>query len=73
MKFSAMLIFFFLWHCWVYCPVANWHWGGGFLAQWGILDFAGGSVVHIVGGILQGCSLKMRFYLLVSGFRVRKR
>jgi len=51
MKFSSMLIFFFIWHCWVYCPVANWHWGGGFLAQWGILDFAGGSVVHIVGGV----------------------
>jgi len=54
-------MFFFIWHCWVYCPVAHWHWGNGFLAQWGILDFAGGSVVHIVSGSLQGCSLKMRF------------
>jgi len=51
MKFSSMLIFFFLWHCTVYCPVAHWVWGQGFLQKWGAIDFAGGTVVHIVAGI----------------------
>jgi len=51
MKLSSMLIFFFFWHCLVYCPVCYWHWGQGFLSMWGILDFAGGNVVHIVAGV----------------------
>ena len=51
MKFHSMLLFFFLWHCLVYCPVAHWVWGGGFLMQWGVLDFAGGNVVHILSGV----------------------
>lgn len=51
MKFSSMLIFFALWHFLVYCPVAHWVWGGGFLMKWGVLDFAGGNVVHIVSGV----------------------
>jgi len=51
MKFSSMLVFFFLWHCLVYCPVAHWVWGAGFLRRWGVLDFAGGNVVHIVSGV----------------------
>ena len=48
MKLHSMLIFFFLWHCLVYCPVAhmNWH-PNGILRRWGVLDFAGGNVVHI--------------------------
>jgi len=50
MIFSRMLIFFFLWHCLVYCPIAHWVWGGGFLQEWGVIDFAGGTVVHIVSG-----------------------
>ena len=51
MKLSSMLIFFALWHFLVYCPVAHWVWGGGFLMRWGVLDFAGGNVVHIVSGV----------------------
>lgn len=51
MKFSALLIFSALWSLVVYCPVAHWLWGGGWLAQLGALDFAGGAVVHISSGI----------------------
>ncbi|MEJ8574938.1 ammonium transporter [Microbaculum marinum] len=51
MKFSAMLWFMALWLIVVYCPVAHWVWGGGFLADDGVLDFAGGTVVHINSGI----------------------
>jgi len=51
MKFSAWVLFSLLWMTFVYVPVAHWVWGGGFLAQWGALDFAGGTVVHINAGI----------------------
>ena len=51
MKFSAMLIFVGLWSLLVYAPVAYWVWGGGFLGGAGVLDFAGGTVVHINSGI----------------------
>ena len=52
MKFSAMLIFITLWIVIVYVPVAHWVWGpGGFLADDGVLDYAGGTVVHINAGI----------------------
>lgn len=51
MKFSAMLIFSLLWSVLVYAPVCHWVWGGGFLQQMGVLDFAGGIVVHITAGI----------------------
>jgi len=51
MKFSAMLIFMGLWSLLVYAPVAHWVWGGGFLATAGVLDFAGGTVVHINAGV----------------------
>ena len=50
MKFSAMMLFMALWVTFVYAPVANWVWGGGFLGEMGILDFAGGTVVHINAG-----------------------
>jgi Amt family ammonium transporter len=51
-KFSTLLIFSVLWFTLVYCPVAHWVWGsGGWLAQLGALDFAGGTVVHITAGI----------------------
>ena len=63
MKFPSMLIFFFFWHCWVYCPIAHWHWGQGYLARWGVLDFAGGHVVHIVAGSPQ--DLRCAFTYLV--------
>ena len=50
-KFSSFLIFSILWLLLVYSPIAHWVWGdGGFLKTWGILDFAGGSVVHINAG-----------------------
>ena len=51
MKFSAMLWFTGLWSVIVYAPVAHWVWGGGFLGEVGVLDFAGGTVVHINAGI----------------------
>jgi Amt family ammonium transporter len=52
MKFSALLIFSALWFTLVYCPVAHWVWGsGGWLAKLGVLDFAGGIVVHISAGV----------------------
>jgi Amt family ammonium transporter len=50
MKFSAMLVFAALWSIAVYCPVAHWLWGGGWLGRLGALDFAGGAVVHISSG-----------------------
>jgi Amt family ammonium transporter len=51
-KFSSLLIFSALWLTVVYCPVAHWVWGeGGWLLNLGILDFAGGSVVHINAGV----------------------
>lgn len=52
MKFSAMLVFIALWSVFVYAPIAHWVWEpGGWLAQLGALDFAGGSVVHINAGV----------------------
>jgi Amt family ammonium transporter len=52
MKFSALLIFSALWLTLVYCPVAHWVWGSsGWLAKLGVLDFAGGIVVHISAGV----------------------
>jgi Amt family ammonium transporter len=50
-KFSAMLVFMVLWSLIVYAPVCHWVWGGGFLADEGVLDYAGGTVVHINAGI----------------------
>ena len=51
MKFSAMLLFMALWVTAVYAPVAHWVWGGGWLGEMGVLDFAGGTVVHINAGV----------------------
>jgi Amt family ammonium transporter len=51
MKFSAMMWFIGLWSLVVYAPIAHWVWGGGFLGDWGVLDFAGGTVVHINAGV----------------------
>jgi Amt family ammonium transporter len=51
MKFSAMLWFMGLWLLIVYAPICHWVWGGGFLGGLGVLDFAGGTVVHINAGI----------------------
>ncbi|HZP98845.1 MAG TPA: ammonium transporter [Reyranella sp.] len=51
MKFSAMMWFMGLWLLLVYVPVTHWVWGGGFLGQAGVLDFAGGIVVHLNAGI----------------------
>ncbi|MFN3744837.1 MAG: ammonium transporter [Hyphomicrobiaceae bacterium] len=51
MKFSSFLVFITLWLIFVYAPVCHWVWGGGFLGKDGVLDFAGGTVVHINSGI----------------------
>jgi len=51
MKFSALILFALLWSLIIYCPIAHWMWGGGWLAGLGALDFAGGAVVHISSGI----------------------
>ncbi len=50
-KFSAWLLFGALWLTFVYVPVAHWIWGGGFLSNWGVHDFAGGLVVHATSGV----------------------
>ena len=50
-KFSAVLLFSGLWLVAVYAPVTHWIWGGGWLAEMGILDYAGGLVVHLTAGI----------------------
>jgi Amt family ammonium transporter len=51
MKFSGMVVFFALWSVLVYSPLAHWVWGGGWLFKRGVLDFAGGTVVHINAGV----------------------
>ncbi|MCS5558445.1 MAG: ammonium transporter, partial [Oceanospirillaceae bacterium] len=51
MKFSAMLLFSVIWVSIVYFPICHWVWGGGWLADMGLLDFAGGTVVHITAGV----------------------
>ena len=51
MRFSAMLLFTALWLTLVYVPVCHWVWGGGWLGEMGLLDFAGGTVVHMTAGI----------------------
>src|SRR5205085_11245114 len=51
MRFSAFLWFCAAWLIFVYVPIAHWVWGGGFLANAGVLDFAGGTVVHLNAGI----------------------
>jgi Amt family ammonium transporter len=51
MRFSAVLWFSALWFLFVYVPVCHWVWGGGWLAKLGVLDFAGGIVVHVNAGV----------------------
>ncbi|MES9964563.1 MAG: ammonium transporter [Candidatus Sedimenticola sp. 20ELBAFRAG] len=51
MKFSSMLLFSAIWLILVYVPVTHWVWGGGWLAEMGLYDFAGGTVVHITAGV----------------------
>jgi len=51
MKFSAYMLFIILWSTLVYDPVAHWIWGGGWMSKLGVLDFAGGIVVHATAGI----------------------
>jgi Amt family ammonium transporter len=51
MRFSAFLVFSTLWLLVVYVPIAHWVWGGGFLGTAGLLDFAGGTVVHVSAGV----------------------
>ncbi len=51
MKFSAWVVFTVLWVTFVYCPIAHWVWGKGWMASIGALDFAGGTVVHINAGV----------------------
>jgi len=51
MKFSAMMIFSAVWLVLVYLPVTHWVWGGGWLGEMGLYDFAGGTVVHITAGV----------------------
>jgi Amt family ammonium transporter len=53
-KFSSVLLFSALWLLLVYAPVTHWVWGGGWLAERGVLDFAGGIVVHVTAGVSAG-------------------
>lgn len=50
-KFSASVLFFFLWHLLVYAPICHQVWGGGWIGSLGVLDFAGGAVVHVNAGV----------------------
>ncbi len=50
-KYSGLLLFIGLWSLVVYAPIAHWVWGGGFLGGMGVLDFAGGAVVHVNSGV----------------------
>ncbi|MDE0350821.1 MAG: ammonia channel protein, partial [Gammaproteobacteria bacterium] len=50
MRFSSVLLFSTLWVLLVYAPICHWVWGGGWLGELGLLDFAGGTVVHITAG-----------------------
>ena len=51
MRFSAMLVFSAIWMLVVYAPVCHWIWGGGWLGDMGLQDFAGGTVVHVTAGV----------------------
>jgi Amt family ammonium transporter len=51
MRFGAVILFSLLWTIFIYCPIAHWLWGGGWLGRMGALDFAGGAVVHLSSGI----------------------
>jgi hypothetical protein len=51
MKFSFWIVFTILWVTFIYCPIAHWVWGGGWMGEMGALDFAGGNVVHINAGV----------------------
>ncbi len=51
MKFSSWIVFSILWITFIYCPIAHWVWGGGWMGAMGALDFAGGNVVHINAGV----------------------
>ncbi|WP_298746540.1 ammonium transporter [uncultured Brevundimonas sp.] len=51
LKYSGLLLFTALWSLVVYAPIAHWVWGGGFLGAAGVLDFAGGAVVHVNSGV----------------------
>ncbi len=51
MKFSAVLLFSAFWLIVVYAPITHWVWGGGWLQEMGLLDFAGGTVVHVTAGV----------------------
>lgn len=55
-RFGVMLWFSILWSLLVYAPVAHWVWGGGWLADLGVLDFAGGLVVHTTAGVAALCA-----------------
>src|SRR5262249_59816402 len=64
MRFSALLWFCVGWLLLVFVPIAHWVWGGGFLARAGILDFAGGTVVHLnagVAGLVAACVVGKRY------------
>ena len=51
MKFSAVLLFSLIWLIAVYAPACHWVWGGGWLSDLGVMDFAGGIVVHVTAGV----------------------
>jgi len=51
LRFSAFILFCIFWLLLVYVPIAHWVWGGGFLAAYGVIDFAGGTVVHLNAGV----------------------
>src|SRR5579859_5883788 len=69
-RFSSYIVFMSLFMLFIYCPIAHWTWHPhGFLRQWGVLDFAGGTVVHMSAGFaaLAGAAVLGRRKLHVAG------
>jgi Amt family ammonium transporter len=50
-KWKCFVVFIILWEFFIYYPVCHWIWGGGFLHKWGVIDFAGGIVIHVSTGM----------------------
>ena len=68
--FKSYLVFLTAWSLLVYVPLAHWIWGGGFLQQWGVLDFGGGMVVHAAAGF---CRAGLRLRDQEARVRARRR
>ena len=71
MRFGPYLAFIGLWTLFVYAPIAHWVWGGGWLSKLGVLDFAGGTVVHINAGVAATVAALV-VWILLDFFRTKR-